>query len=219
MELPQFDPSSMKTNSTVLIVGARKSGKTVLIRDLVYNLRDKIQFGVQMGSPGEHKYLPECCSFEDMDMKIVDGIMKQQQKDKTQNVLCVLDGCANEFSDPAVREMLMNGRHRNIFNINSTRYIDNKHVPPGLRGCMDYVFVTRSFLRELTENIWKYFSTEFHDIETFGKVLEEYTKGNRVLVLDNSRRATSISWYEPQLHDSFRAFENNVLWALDKKTI
>lgn len=215
MELPQFDLSTIRTNSNVLITGLRKSGKTVLIHDIVYNLRDKFQFGVQLGSPGEHTYLPGCCSFKDLDTRIVDGIMERQITE-AKNVICVFDGLYNHFSDPAVFQMIMNGRHRNIFSVHTNECMERMSV--GVRGQFDYVFVTRQTWEESIEKIWKYFVpyTMFPDIEIFRKVLEEYTEGNRVLVLEPTKM--KASWYEPRLHPPFRVFENDLLWALEKKT-
>lgn len=216
MELPQFDLSTIRTNSNVLITGLRQSGKTVLIHDIVYNLREKFQFGVLMGSPGEHTYLPGCCSFKDLDTRIVDGIMERQMTDKPKHVLCVFDGLLKQFPTPAVREMLLNGMHRNIFSVHSNQYMEP--MPGMVRWSFDYVFVTRQTLEESIEKIWKYFAsyTMFPDLENFRKVLEEYTEGNRVLVLEPTKM--KAYWYEPQLHPPFRVFENDLLWALEKKT-
>ena len=130
--------------------------------------------------------------------------------------LCVFDGLLKQFSTPAVREMLLNGMHRNIFSVHSNQYMEP--MPGMVRWSFDYVFVTRQTLEESIEKIWKYFAsyTMFPDLENFRKVLEKYTEGHRVLVLEPTKM--KAYWYDPQLHPPFRVFENDLLWALEKKT-
>lgn len=52
LELQEWDPSTIAVDATILIVGKRHTGKTVLTRDLMYNVRDKLDLVVGM-NPSE----------------------------------------------------------------------------------------------------------------------------------------------------------------------
>jgi hypothetical protein len=52
IEISEWDPSSIAVDATILIVGKRHTGKTVLTRDLMYHVKDKLDLVVGM-NPSE----------------------------------------------------------------------------------------------------------------------------------------------------------------------
>jgi len=213
MELQPFDPASIKNNSTVLIDGVRGTGKTELVHDIVYNLRDRFRFGVQMGSKGEHGYVPEFCSFDSVNPRILEKIMKYQKK-HNENILCVLDGFTYEDVKPNVN-FLMNGRHRNVSSILTNQ--GGISLPPLMRGQIDYLFVTGDHREK--EKLWKhYFAGMFPEFEDFTKVFDECTNEDyKWLVLDLSNRTSRIYSYKAEPKRSFRMGGDDIMWALCDK--
>ena len=60
MEVPELDVDSLKANRNFLIVGKCGTGKTTLVRDLVFHLREKISFavGCTAGEEDMREFIP-----------------------------------------------------------------------------------------------------------------------------------------------------------------
>lgn len=48
LNIRKFDPGTMKEWRTIIFVGKRGSGKSVLMKDIIGHLKDKVDFGIAM---------------------------------------------------------------------------------------------------------------------------------------------------------------------------
>ena len=48
LNLKPFDPSKMKTHSVIVCIGRRHSGKSILIRDILFNKKSELPVGLVM---------------------------------------------------------------------------------------------------------------------------------------------------------------------------
>jgi hypothetical protein len=232
IKVRRFDPSTMRANATVLMSGKRGTGKTTLINDIMYHNRDKFRFGVGMSPTDDTTdalgaFIPNSCVYDEFDEGALQRMLTVQKKagrgppEKFHNVFCVLDDCAFDkktFSNKAIREVFMNGRHRKIFIINSIQYVMD--MPAGLRGQFDYVFATRNDNHDEKEKLWKYFFGMFPSFRSFEKVLEECTDEYSVIVFDGTVRSKNVEdkifhyTADPGL-PSFRMCDD-IFWKLDE---
>jgi energy-coupling factor transporter ATP-binding protein EcfA2 len=234
LNIRAFDPSTMKPDATVLLIGKRGTGKSTLINDIMYHMRDKFQFGIAM-SPTEGStealstIIPRTCIFNDFCENAIGRMLKYQKKSvkqasekKYRNMFIIMDDCAYDsktLKGKNIREVFMNGRHRKIFIINAVQYMMD--IPSFLRGQIDYVFATRDNIIDQREKLWKYFFGMFSDYRDFSAVMDNCTANHNVIVLNNTVRSNDpqecVYWYcaNPDL-PSFKLCDD-VYWQLDAK--
>lgn len=228
LNIRPFTPSSLKPDATVLLLGKRGTGKSTLLRDLMYHVRDHFQFGIAM-SPTEESnemfsaVLPRSCVYTDFSEEAVGRILRYQKKtvrNGGRNMFVIMDDCAYDtrtFKNKNIREVFMNGRHRKIFIINAVQYMMD--VPSFLRGQVDYVFAMRDNIIDQREKLWKFFFGMFPEYKDFAAVMDQCTEGHNCMVLNNTVRSNRIEdcifWYcaSPNL-PSFRLCAP-VFWDLD----
>ena len=232
LNIRRFDPTQMRTNTTAMDIGKRGNGKSTIVKDIMYNLRDKFHFGIHI-SPTEDSngqmqgVMPRACIYTSFDDSIVTRSLNFQKKvsrggGQQRNIFISTDDCMFDpktLKGKGVREGFMNGRHRNIFLINAVQYMMD--IPSGLRGQIDYVFATRDNIISQRDKLWRYFFGMFADFRDFSAVMDQCTEGFNCIVIDNTIRTNNpeecIFWYNanPDL-PSFRLCDS-VYWNLDKK--
>lgn len=231
LSIRKFDPSTMAVNSVILCIGKRGSGKTCLIRDLMYNMRNKLDFGVAV-SPTEESnqafsaYVPRSCIYSDYSPGVLDMLMKTQRQQvkrgKFRHVYLILDDMAYEkkvLSSTPMRQLLYNGRHSKITFCYAVQYLVD--FPAAFRAQVDYVFCLRDNVMTSKEKLWKFFFGMFQDFRDFNKTFTACTQGYDCIVLDNTVKsnniADSVFWYraEPEL-PKFQ-LGRQVYWDLDRR--
>ena len=235
VDIRTFDRAYMRSNATMLMLGTRGTGKSTLINDIMYHNRDKFHFGVGMSPTDDTtralgSILPHSCVFDEFNEEGVRRMLEYQKRAgklartgdaaNFKNMFCILDDCAYDsktLRSKTMREVFMNGRHRNIFMVNAIQYMMD--VPSFLRGQIDYVFATRDNIIDQREKLWKYFFGMFPDYRNFSRVLDACTTGYDVIVMDTTVRSNKIEdmvyWYSanPDL-PPFRLCAD-VFWDLD----
>jgi hypothetical protein len=189
MNIQAFDATTMRPNSNMFLLGKRGSGKSVLLKDLMYHHRDKLDFGVAMSShkPNElDAFIPKPCLFDTYNAGVVDNMM-EYQKASTYRTFVISEDCEMDTSSPGVRAMHLNGRHRNLSFIRSEQYL--KPMPVHIRHQIDYVFVGNTSQRE---EVWKTFFSVFTDYERFGQVFDACTQNHGFMVYDATVRSHDI---------------------------
>ena len=123
----EFDVSTISPGAIVGVVGRRGSGKSIIIKDLLYSKRDVLPFGMVMsgteaGNGYFGKFIPEVFVYDDFDGASLEKLLERQKKaskkGNMQRVFVVLDDLAYDNSimkKPVLRYIFMNGRHLNIF--------------------------------------------------------------------------------------------------------
>ena len=231
LNIRKFDPSTMSANSVILMVGRRGSGKSTLIRDIMFHMRSKLDFGLAM-SPTEESneafssYVPRTCIYADYQPAIVSTLLKTQKsqvkKGNYRNVYLVMDDCAFDkkiMSTVNMRELMYNGRHAKITFCYSVQYLVD--FPAAFRAQVDYVFCLKDNVMASKEKLWKFFFGMFQDFRDFNKTFTACTEGYDCIVLDNNVKSNNIMdcvfWYraEPEL-PRFQ-LGRPIFWELDRR--
>ena len=222
--LSKFDPSLAERHRVWLIIGCRGSGKSVLLRDLLYKTHAHYHFGLGMTathSTGEslRKLFPPSLVFEDgYNFEAVDKLLDSAKdlvaRDKVRNALLLLDDCAFDpkvMGASAMKEIHLNGRHSRITLMSTTQYLLT--VGPLLRTNVDYVLALMDNNLTNRKKLHQYFFGCFPSFIQFDAVFREVTKDFGAMVLNNTNKAgtiaESISWYKADdVPQSFRIMKN-----------
>ena len=229
IKIKKFDATAIKKDAVVLLIGKRGSGKTTLMKDIMFNMKDKLDFGVAM-SPTEEttaslsSFLPPSCIYNSFSSTALDTMLEHQRKQikkgSKKNIFLLLDDCMYDkkiMAGTNTRELFMNGRHRKIFFMNSVQYMMD--MPAALRSQVDYVFALKENIISSREKLWKYFFGMFQDFRDFNKVMNSCTQGYECIVVDNTSRSNDLSdciyWYQANVNLPAFRMGAQVFWDLD----
>ena len=215
-QINKFDPTSIESTSIVLLIGPRGTGKSVLQNDLMYHLRDRFSFGVAM-TPTKDTMdawkgkIPRSCIYEKYRQSVVEELLAIQDRGendnrKLHNLFLLLDDCMFEkklLASDCMRELFMNGRHKNVFFMNTVQYMMD--TPPQIRGCIDYVFVLKDSILTNRKRLYEYFFGIFPSLADFNRTMTTCTADYQCMVFCKKGRTPpgaseklehSIFWYK-----------------------
>lgn len=196
-----------KGGSKIIVIGKPGSGKSVLIKDLIYSKRHLIPVGVAIsGSEESNKFyegiFPSPFIYESYDKSILEKL-KERQKIAKDNLkapanswaLLVVDDCMDDtriFKDPVMVGLFKNGRHWNVLTIFASQYCMD--TPPSIRTNIDGVFIFRDPNVTNREKIWKNFASVIPTMALFNELMNQLTTDFTAIYIDN--QATSNDWTE-----------------------
>lgn len=215
----EFDVSTVGHGAIVGVVGRRGSGKSIIIKDILYSKRNVLPFGVVMsgteaGNGYFGKFVPEVFVYDDFNGDALEKLLERQKKSAKKGdmkrVFVVLDDLAYDNSimkKPVLRYIFMNGRHLNIFLMFSSQYVADLG-PPAIRANIDVLFVCREAIQANRWRLYNMFFGCFDNFEDFNKVLNACTEDYGVLVLDNTKLSNDptecVFWWKAKIRDDFR---------------
>jgi hypothetical protein len=229
LHLKKFDISTIADNKVVVMLGKRDTGKSFLVRDLLYYHRDIPIGTVVSATECANKFyshmVPSIFIHEKPDPDIVANAMKRQDKlhrrirrelaksnrcDIDPRAFLILDDCLAEgrrwIRHEAVQSAFLNGRHFNLLFVVTLQY--PMGLPPMLRGNIDYVFVLRDNLISNRKRIYENYCGMFPSFDCFCQVMDQTTSDYECLVIHNNSKSNKLDeqvfWYKAQPHDSFR---------------
>ena len=216
IEIMNFKPSNMAMDATIVMIAKRASGKSFVVRDLVYNYR-KLPGGVIIAptdqlNPFYKYFFPDIYIHHEINPEVLKKIMARQatlkcQKNKGKlnvdpSMLLIMDDCladAKAWSkDKTIREILMNGRHYKI------TYILTMQTPlgigPELRLNFDYIFLLKEQSIINRKKLHMNYASIFPNLNVFNKFLDKCTEDYRCMVIDARKTGNKISdtvyWYK-----------------------
>lgn len=217
LRIEKWDVGTLKPTNTVLILGKRGTGKSVIMKHLCYALRDSLDAVVafcptedSQGSLGA--FVPSSLIHDEYDGGVLDNILatqKQQWKrGHGSNVMAIMDDCAYDkktFTSKSLRNVFMNGRHSRVSVILSVQY--SLDFPVDLRSNCDYVIACRENILGNRERLYKHFFGFFPTLDAFSKCFTACTNNYEVMVLRNdsqsNRLEDNVFWWkaDPDLPD------------------
>ena len=237
LKIKKFDISKMAPDAVVLLVGKRGTGKSTMLKDILYNMRHTLYAGVAMcptedsveGENGLSSFIPPSLVHDKYKPEVIRRLLNYQKKfikanskEKAKRMFIVLDDCMyekNVMKGEEMREVHMNGRHRKLFFINAVQYMMD--IPPALRTNIDYVFALKENIIGNRERLWRHLFGMFKDYASFGATMDTLTNGFSAMVLDNKVRSTNVEdcvfWYEADARPKKFRMCNPVYWQLDKE--
>lgn len=236
LELREFDPATIQRDSTMLLIGRRGTGKSFLLRYILYKLQKQgpktdmvVAFaGTRDAAVDLMDMIPQTCIHADYNERLIEKIIQDQERFKDEgeyvpNVLIVMDDCG--FDRAALKSKVManlfkNGRHYNIFFIVLLQYAID--MPPDLRSNVTYVCAAYDGTYETRVKLWKNFFGMFQKMDAFEAVFTALrSKTQRgFLVQDNSGGNKDITdavfFIEAKATRKF-CFGSRDLWKCDAR--
>lgn len=209
LTVKKFNPTSIKESRIIFILGKRHTGKSVLMKDLLYHMPSP-DFCLAMAPTEDtlrvfREFLPECCIFDHFCQDKLDRVVSLQRelvnKGKKRNVLIILDDCLYQkgvLRSTSMRSIFFNGRHDNISLICAAQYM--MEVDVSLRTNIDYIFTMRETILMNRQKLFKYYFGQFDKFSDFDRVMSACTNDYKTLVLDGTVSSSdpkdSVMWYK-----------------------
>uniref|UniRef100_A0A6C0BSS2 Uncharacterized protein n=1 Tax=viral metagenome TaxID=1070528 RepID=A0A6C0BSS2_9ZZZZ len=239
MKKISFRPDENK-GPVVVLIGRRDTGKSFLVRDLLYHHKNipigTVISGTEAGNGFYSKHVPKLFIHDEYNTSIIENILKRQKivlkgikKDEEMHkrptkidprAFVILDDCLYDGSwtkDKMMRLLFMNGRHWKVMLIITMQY--PLGIPPNLRTNIDYVFILREPYINNRKRIWENYAGMFPTFESFTQVMDQCTENFECLVIDNNSKSNKIQeqifWYKAQNHEDFK-LGSKEYWELSK---
>jgi hypothetical protein len=245
LELKKFDMKniSFKSNESkgpvIVLIGKRDTGKSFLVRDLLYYQQDipigTVISGTEEGNGFYTKMVPRLFIHNEYNTAIIENILKRQRTVLKQikkemetykrttidpRAFVILDDCLydNTWSrDKMMRLLFMNGRHWKIMLVITMQY--PLGIPPTLRTNIDYVFILRENYIANRRRIYDNYAGMFPTFESFCQVMDQCTENYECLVINNNVKSNKLQdqvfWYKADNHNDFR-LGSKEFWELSK---
>ncbi len=220
LELKKFDPSTIKSDSVIVFIGKRNTGKSYCMKDIL-SYHKELPVGVVI-SPTEaannffEKFVPNMLIYDEYEPTIVKRFLERQitinkqkaiqekkfhSSDIDNRAFLILDDCLYDKTWPTdknIRSIFMNGRHYKIFFLITMQYCMG--LPPVLRANIDYVFIFKNNIIKEREKIYNHYAGIFNDFSTFCAVMDNCTENYECVVIDNkvqsNRLEDQVKWYK-----------------------
>lgn len=227
LEIKKFDLSKVKDDKVIVIIGRRGSGKSYLLRDIMYNHRD-IPVGTVI-SPTESAnqyfghFIPDAFIHDEYKPSIVSNFVRRQadivskmnEEEHTYGrstidprAFLIFDDCMYDSSwvkDPNIRYIFMNGRHVKIFYMLSMQF--PLGITPNLRANIDYVFLFKTPYYSDKKRIYEHYAGMFPTFDMFNQTFNQLTDDRGIMVIDNTSQSSRIEdtvyWYRAEDRGQF----------------
>ena len=229
--IKKFNADDIKPDRIFLFVGKRGTGKSTLIRDIMYRIRDKVDIPIAMTPTAEscmmfESCMPKSCVYNEFSTGTVQAVVDEQnrlarRKQPQQHIMVVLDDMMFDktvLKSKEVREIFMNGRHLKITFINAMQYVMD--MGPDLRSQVDYVFALRDNILSNIMKLWKYFFGMFSNFQDFERTFKSLTDNNCCIVIDNTVKSNKVEdcifWYKADINLPPYKIGRHRYWKLDQ---
>jgi hypothetical protein len=233
-----FKPDENK-GPVVVLIGRRDTGKSYLVRDLLYNHQDipigTVISGTEAGNGFYSSHIPKLFIHDEYNSAIIENVLKRQRtvlkqvKKEMENykrstidprAFVILDDCLYDNTwtkDKMMRLLFMNGRHWKIMLIITMQY--PLGIPPNLRTNIDYVFILREPYIANRKRIWENYAGMFPTFESFSQVMDQCTENYECLVINNNAKSNKLTdqifWYRAEHYGDFK-LGSKEFWEMSK---
>jgi hypothetical protein len=234
---------SFKQNETkgpvVVLIGRRDTGKSFLVKDLLYYQQDipigTVISGTEEGNGFYGRMVPKLFIHNEYNSGIIENILKRQKhvfkeikkEEKIYNkssidprTFVILDDCLYDntwIRDKLMRALFMNGRHWKIMLIITMQY--PLGIPPSLRTNIDFVFILREPYITNRKRIYDNYAGMFPTFEAFCQVMDQCTENYECLVINNNSKSNKLQdqvfWYKADSHSDFK-LGSKQFWLLSQ---
>ncbi len=245
LELKKFDMRTItfKPNENkgpvIVMIGRRDTGKSFLVRDLLYYHQDipigTVISGTEAGNGFYSNHVPKLFIHDEYNTVLIENILRRQKaalkkikrdiettgKTSTDpRTFVILDDCLYDQGwtrDKMMRLLFMNGRHWKVMLIITMQY--PLGIPPNLRTNIDYVFILREPYLTNRKRIWENYASMFPTLEAFCSVMDQTTENYECLVIHNNAKSNKLNdqifWYKADNHPSFK-LGSREFWEISK---
>jgi hypothetical protein len=246
LELKKFDMKSItfkpdeNKGPVIVMIGRRDTGKSFLVRDLLFHHQDipigTVISGTEAGNGFYSAHVPKLFIHDEYNTVLIENVLRRQKvalKQMTQQIteygkttidpraFVILDDCLYDQSwtkDKMMRLLFMNGRHWKIMLIITMQY--PLGIPPNLRTNIDYVFILREPYATNRKRIWENYASMFPTFEAFSSVMDQTTENYECMVINNNAKSNKLNdcvfWYKAENRPNNFKLGSKEFWELSK---
>jgi hypothetical protein len=245
LELKKFDMKNItfkpdeNKGPVIVMIGRRDTGKSFLVKDLLYHHQDipigTVISGTEAGNGFYSAHVPKLFIHEEYSTFLIENVLKRQRQVLKQvkkemetyrrttidpRTFVILDDCLYDATwsrDKMMRLLFMNGRHWKVMLIITMQY--PLGIPPNLRTNIDYVFILREPYAVNRKRIWENYASMFPTFESFNTVMDQTTENFECLVINNNAKSNKITdqifWYKAENRPDFK-LGSKEFWEISK---
>ena len=229
LNLKKFDMAKIGKGSIIAMIGKRNTGKSFLVKDLLYYKRDIPIGTVISASESSNRFygdmMPSIFIHDEYNPEIISNVVKRQKlvtkKMKQQIAMygksnidpyafLIMDDMMYDaprwLKDSNIRDIFMNGRHFNLMFLITMQF--SLGIVPAMRTQIDYCFILRETIVSNRKRLYEHYAGMFPSFEIFSQVMDQCTENFECLVIDNTSKSNSITeqcfWYKADNHTPFK---------------
>lgn len=226
--IKRFDMRRIPQDAVVIFIGRRRTGKSTLVKDLLYHHQDMplgtVISGTEESNSFYGKMIPPLFIHNEFNPMILENFVKRQrfitskiQQDSQRGLkskldprtFLILDDCMYDDSwthDKNIRYLFMNGRHQKTFFLITMQY--PLGIQPALRTNVDFVFILKEPFLNNRKRIYENYASAFPSFEFFCQIMDQCTQNYECIVIDNTALSSKLDecvfWYKAEVHGDFR---------------
>lgn len=188
--------------SKLVIIGKPKSGKSYLIRDLLYSKKHIFPVGMVINGTEDSNHFygnmfPDTFIYDQMNTEAIQNFKRRQRLAKQLlpnpwSVL-VLDDVMDQpgiFKTPLFQDIFKNGRHWKMLLIMAMQY--SMDIPPSLRICIDGTFIFREPNLKYRKSIYENYASVIPDFKTFCDIMDGVTNDYTAVYIHNNTASNKL---------------------------
>ena len=229
MNIKRFDITSIPDDSVIVFLGKRRTGKSWLVKDLLYYHRD-IPIGTfisatEIANKFYGNIVPSLFIHDEYTPNLIMNVCNRQKiiKKKMDRIearsgapcnidkraLLIMDDCLYDNSwvyDKNILQLFLNGRHWGVMFMITMQH--PMGIPPCLRTNIDYVFILRDNNVKNRKKIYENYASMFPSFSVFETIMTQCTENHECLVIqinsESNKLQDQVFWYKASPHPDFR---------------
>jgi len=209
----------------------RNSGKSCLIKDLLYQHRKRFTKAIIMsGTEGSTKFyqgmVPDLYIYDSYNQAAMDRVRIGQQRavrdngagHPANNCAIVNDDCMDDkdwIKHKTTKWLFKNGRHFDIFFLLAMQYALD--IPPELRTCIDYIFILKEPQLKTRHKLHDNYAGMIPTFNMFSDILDNLTEDYHCMVIKNRKALSTnitdcVFWYKAKVHEEDFSIVPKSVW-------
>jgi len=217
--LKKFNLKNIVEHAAICVISSRGSGKSFLVRELLYHNRDMTTVII---APTDrmngfyNEFVPSSFIHYEYTSELLSRIFARQmsliEKNKKRikkgekpiddRLMLVMDDClaskGSWMKDQNILELMQNGRHHRLKYVLTMQYALG--ISPELRSNFDYVFLLGEDFTSNQKRLYDHYAGMFPSFDIFKRVFTKVTSNFGCMVINNRKKGGELTekvfWYK-----------------------